>query len=659
MAEAGVASRAMGRIPAGVWAVLAAAAVATSLLLMPGAARPDRDAPIDGFAPASIAAERDIERRIARFPSTRRIDADHRYLTAEPHVAGSPRDRLLAEWTRDQWIAAGLDSVEIVEHHVLLPYPRSASVEMTSPPPSRADARFGGHVVWHATLRERATDSIAFHAYGASGDVTAAVVSAGTGTPAEFDRLAARGVDLHGKIVLVHYADQYSYRGYTVYLAQQRGAAAVLMYADAADAGIQRGGVGFDFLVPGDPLTPGWSSMPGAPRLPPADAPALPSIMSVPIATGDARVILDALRRGEVTLRVHVENDDAIRPVWTVVGRIDGATHPDQWVIAGNHRDAWVYGGVDPSSGSAVLMEMARTLGALVKSGARPKRTILLTSWDAEEFAMTSSTEWGEQHETELREKAVAYLNVDAAVSGPTFSARAVPSLASLVASTAGVAESSVETRIGAGSDYSVFLNFVGVPIVDLRFEGPYRVYHSAFDTHDWVSRIDPGFLRHAQLTRIWTSLAVRLANADLLPLDQVRYASRIGGFLSDVERRRGAPLELASSALARFQAAATRHAAAAATALSGGDAAALELINRALMDIERAFTDPAGLEGRPWYRHQLYAPAFTYAPEVLPLLSEAIDARDPIRVAEAERRLAAALDRAARALAPSGTEGS
>src|SRR5258705_389863 len=379
---AGLASRAMRRIPAGLWAVLAGAAAGTSPLLMPGAPRPDPETPIDGFAPATLAAQ--------------------------------------------------------------------------------------------------------------------------------------RGVDLRGKIVLVRYADQYSYRGYIVYLAQQRGAAAVLMYADAADAGIQRGGVGFDFLAPGDPLTPGWTSTPGARRLAPADAPALPAIMSVPIATGDAHVILDALRGGEVTLRVRVENDDAIRPVWTVIGRLDGATHPDQWVIAGNHRDAWVYGGVDPSSGSAVLMEMARTLGALVKSGARPKRTILLASWDAEEFAITSSTEWGEEHELELREKAVAYLNVDAAVSGATFSARAVPSLAHLVASTAAVADSSFDTRIGAGSDYTVFLNFVGVPIVDMGFEGPYSVYHSTFDTHDWVARVDPGFRRHAQLTRIWAALATLLAHADL-----------------------------------------------------------------------------------------------------------------------------------------------
>src|SRR3989441_6990088 len=150
-------------------------------------------------------------------------------------------------------------------------------------------------------------------------------------------------------------------------------------------------------------------------------------------------------------------------------------------------------------------MELARTLGSLVKSGARPKRTILLASWDAEEFAVTSSTEWGEQHELELREKAVAYLNVDAAVSGPAFSARAIPSLARLVSTTAGVAESAIDTRIGAGSDYTVFLDFIGVPIVDMRFQGPYGVYHSAYDTHDWVARFaDPGFLRHAALTRIW-----------------------------------------------------------------------------------------------------------------------------------------------------------
>src|SRR5438067_5041369 len=277
------------------------------------------------------------------------------------------------------------------------------------------------------------------------------------------------------------------------------------MYADPNDAGsargpvfprgpwgpddrIQRGGVGFDFLVPGDPLTPGWPSTRDARRVSRADASSLPKIPSVPISTRDAQALLDLVRRGDPPrVHVHVANDEAVRPVWTVIGRINGSTHPDQWVIAGNHRDAWVYGGVDPSSGSAVLMELARTLGSLARNGARPRRSIVLASWDAEEFALTSSTEWGEEHERELRGKAVAYLNVDAAVSGPNFSARAVPSLSRAVASAADVAESSIDTRIGSGSDYTVFLNFIGVPIVDMRFEGPYGVYHSVYDTHEWV----------------------------------------------------------------------------------------------------------------------------------------------------------------------------
>ena len=653
------------RLSAGVWATVAGAAAGTALLLVARPADPERQAPIEGFAPAHVAAQHEVEQRIARFPSARRLEADHRFLTAEPHIAGSPRDRLLAEWTRDRWIAAGLDSVEIVEHDVLLPYPLDASIEMV-----------GSHP-WHATLREHAEEPLAFHAYGASGDVTALVVAAGTGTPGDFDRLASRGVDVRGKIVLVRYSIPYSYRGYKVYLAQQRGAAAILMYADPADAGtargpaypagpwgpderIQRGGVGFEFLTPGDPVTPGWPSTPGARRLAPADAPALPTIPSVPISTRDAHTILDALRGGVVTLHVRVANDEAIRPIWTVIGRVNGAAYPDEWVIAGNHRDAWAYGGVDPSSGSAVLMEMARALGSLLKSGARPKRTILLASWDAEEFALTSSTEWSEQHELELREKAIAYLNVDAAVSGPTFSARAVPSLARLVASTAGVSDSAVDTRIGAGSDYTPFLNFVGVPIVDMRFQGPYGVYHSVYDTHDWVSRFaDPGFFRHAELTRIWTSLATRLANADLLPLDQVRYARRIGDFLAEVEGRWGARLGEASNALARFDAAAVRHGEAASLALEEDNQAALDVINRALMGVEPSFIDQAGLDGRPWYRHLLFAPTFGYEPEVLPGLSEAVGSRNRTRVAEEQRRLAAALDRAARTLAfPTTVEG-
>jgi N-acetylated-alpha-linked acidic dipeptidase len=645
-------------IPAGAWATVAGGIAATSLLLA-RPVHPGLNAPIDGFSTAHLAAQQASERTVARFPSTRRIEADHRFLTAEPHPAGSARDRVLAEWTRNQWLAAGLDDVQIVEHRVLLPNAREARVEMVAPRR------------WTATLRERPDDPLAFHAYGASGDLTAAVVDAGVGAPSDFDRLAATGIDVRGKIVLVRHAVPYTYRGYVVYVAQQRGAAAVLMYARASDDGsvrgpaypagpwapderIQRGSVGFDFIAPGDPLTPGQPSQPGTARVTQRDAPSIPSIMSVPISTRDARTIVDALQEGEVTLRVRVENDDAIRPVWTVIGRVNGSVFPDEWVIAGNHRDAWLYGGVDPSSGSAVMMEMARALGSLARNGMRPKRTIILASWDAEEFALTSSTEWGEQHERELRKKAIAYLNVDGAVSGSDFFARAVPSLAHLVAESAGVPDSSVDTRIGAGSDYTVFLNFVGIPVVDMRFQGSYGVYHSAYDTHDWVSRFaDPGFLRHAALTRIWAVIVLRLANADLLPLDAMRYAARIGEFLDEITGLGGVRLDGVAAALSRFETAARAHATASREALERNDEYALRAANRALMDVEPAFLDDAGLRGRPWYRHLIYAPAFTYQPQVLPGISEAIEAHIPAHLIEEQRRLAAALDRAAAALQP------
>ena len=672
------------RACAGFWTTLAGTIAGVIVLLVARPARPGLTTPLQGFSATSVAAQHTIEQRIARFPSTRRLEADHRFLTAEPHVAGTARDRLLAEWTRDQWLAAGLDSVEIVEHDVLLPYPGDISIDMIEPHP------------WRSTLREGDEAAVAFHAYSASGDVTAPLVFAGSGSPSDFDWLADRGVDVRGKIVLIRYSVPYSYRGYKVLTAQQRGAAAVLMYSDPVDEGdarsptypagqrgpddhVQRGAVGFDFLTPGDPLTPGWASTPGARRLSRDAAEVLPDILSVPISARDAHVILQALGgpasprswRGALDssyhigpgalLRVRVTSNEAVRPIWTVIGRITGSAYPDQWVIAGNHRDAWVFGGVDPSSGSSVLMETARALGSLARSGLRPARTIVLASWDAEEFSLTSSTEWGEEHEHELREKAVAYLNADAAVSGSTFSALAVPALAGLVSSVAGVPDTAIRTRVGGGSDYTVFLNFLGVPIVDLRFEGSYGVYHSAYDNHDWVSRFaDPGFLRHAELTRIWATLTMRLANADVLPFDELRYASRIGEFLADVQRRwrgkaRGTSTDLmiARAALARFAAAADAGLQRSSEALRRGDRPAIDAINRGLMRVEAALLDPAGLEGRPWYRHQVFAPAFTYEPKLLPGLSEAIDSGDTARVAEQERRFAAALDRAADVLAP------
>jgi N-acetylated-alpha-linked acidic dipeptidase len=670
---------------------------------------PQSPSPIYGFASQSVAAQRALESRFQQSVEADRIRDFHKEYAAKPHMAGTPRDRELAEWTRDRWREYGLEDVEMTEHEVLLPYPEDVTVEMAAPKP------------WRASMKEEAIPGdeytqadvgLPYHAYSASGDVTAPVVYAGSGNPADYDWLNSKGIDVRGKIALVRYSVPYSYRGFKALTAQQRGAAGILIYSDPADDGfkkgkvypdgpwgpeshIQSGGIVFDFMVPGDPLTPGWASVPGAKRIAASESVALPKIMSAPLSWKDAQVILRALEgpeapkawqgaglpqpyragAGPATVRLRLKMDDRVRPIWTVTGKIRGREEPESLVIAGNHRDAWMYGGVDPSSGSAALMELARTLGGLAKAGARPRRTILLASWDAEEFTLTSSTEWGEQHERELREHAVAYLNVDSAASGPNFGAAAVPALNRLIGEVAaevrdpaaripivaawraraqkargtlptGGGGELVNNKLGSGSDYTVFLNFLGVPIADLSFDGPYGVYHSVYDNHYWVARIgDPGFRYHAAMVRVWGLLALRLANADVLPLDYAAYAARIREFIDAVDRRYATELTPARAAADRLAAAASAAATEMEVVRSNGSAAG---INRRLMAAERAFLDPEGIPGRPWYRHQIYAPKFTYAPELLPAVAEAVQNGNAADVARQAKRLASALDRVA-----------
>jgi len=473
---------------------------------------------IYGFTARSAAAERAVERRFLSLPSSERARDDHAFLTAEQHVAGTPRDRALAEWVRDRWREYGLEQIEIIEHDVMLSTPIEVTVEMTAP------RRFRAAMTENAVVGDPFTAhdiGVAYHAYSASGEVTAPLVYANSGSPSDYAWLADHGVDVRGKIVLVRYSVPYSYRGFKALAAEERCAAGILIYSDPAEDGftrgktypdgpwgpeshIQRGGIVYDFRVPGDPLTPGWASVPGAKRIAASDAISLPKIMSAPLSWKDARPILEALggaeapaswqgglpiayRVGDNTTRVHmrVRMDEGVRPIWTVTGKIAGSTAPEDLVVVGNHRDAWVFGGVDPSSGTAAMMELARSLGALAKQGLRPKRTIVFENWDAEEFALTSSTEWGEQHAHELGEHAVAYLNVDSAVSGREFRMTAAPALNRVAFQSArDVLDlrsdewQSVTNRLGSGSDYTVFLNFLGVPIADLSFTGSYGVYH-------------------------------------------------------------------------------------------------------------------------------------------------------------------------------------
>jgi N-acetylated-alpha-linked acidic dipeptidase len=680
-----------------------------------------------GFTRDGSVAERRLEQEFLALPNTARLIDVHKFLTAKPHVAGSPRDKELADWTARRFSEAGLEDVQITTHDVLLPWPLEVSVEMTAPRSWRAELReepVPGDSYSQGSAEEV---GIPHHAFSASGEVAAEVVYAGSGNPADYDWLSSKGIDIRGRIALVRYSVPYSYRGFKALTAQQRGAAGILIYSDPADDGegkgkvypdgpwgppshIQRGGIVYDFLVPGDPLTPGWASTPDAKRIDRSTAVSLPRIISAPLSNKDARVILEALGGqpapkqwqgglpftyrtgpGPATVKLRVRSDDQIRPIWTVTGRITGSEHPDQLVIVGNHRDAWVYGGVDPSSGSAALMELVNSLGHLARSGWRPKRTIVFASWDAEEFTLTSSTEWGEEHRDKLQDHTVAYLNVDSAASGPQFAAAAVPSLNRLLedvtqvvrdprlripiaaasrerhsrergALPIGNGDGLVNNRLGSGSDYTVFLNHLGVPIADLSFDGPYGVYHSMYDNHHWVSRIgDPGFLYHAALVKVWGLATLRLANADAIPLEPATYATRLREFLKELRRRPDllrtkdpqlhSAIDDMDAAIEGLRDAAAGFDARRNSAIERANRDELLRLNRQLLRFERAFLSNDGIPGRPWYRHLVYAPKYTYAPEIFPGVVEGLEAKDLSRSTEQARRISAAVRRASAVL--------
>jgi len=449
---------------------------------------------------------------------------------------------------------------------------------------------------------------------------------------------------------------------------------------------IQRGAITYDFLVPGDPLTPGWASAPGAKRIPVDQAVSVPKIMAVPLSWRDAKPLLEQMdgprapkqwqggipvvyRMGgeRVRVRVKAEMDTGIKANYVVEARIRGSEFPDEWVILGNHRDAWEFGGVDPSSGTASMLELSRALGELKRQGSRPKRTLVICSWDGEEYALTGSTEWGEQFADELKQKAVAYLNVDSSASGPNFQGDAVASLAPLlVEATRGLQDPSgkplleawrasrqtekkskrplrddelPDTRIGSGSDHTVFLNFLGIPTVGLHFDGPYGVYHSMYDNFYWMNQFgDPGYKYHRLTAQLWGVLALRLANADLLPFDFDTYGDHIRQFVTELGARTNilgskskVNLDALRDRISEFQIAGRDFNRAVAAALASGQLspAAVASINRQIMEVERNWLDAAGIPGRPWFKHTLYAARYTYAHLELPGLTEAVEKRD------------------------------
>ncbi len=687
-----------------------------------------------------------------------------RTLTEEPHVAGTPADYRTAVYVRDSLRSWGWKA-ELEEFDVLLNYPvvrdadgkspKTPSLEILRPDPVELSV--------NETQNPKDKDSAApdswpaFHGYGVSGTAAGQVVYVNYGRPEDFDELANLGVNVRDKIVLARYGRLF--RGLKVREAQKRGAKGILIYSDPADDGfargdvypdgpfrpssaIQRGSVQFLSYGPGDPSTPGTPSLPGAVRLPihprfgfPLDPEevktweektglrrldAFAAIPALPISYGAAEAILKRLSGpnvpaewqgglplayhagpGPVEVRFSTEQEYAIRKIWNVIGRLEGREEPDQLIMIGNHRDAWTYGAVDPSSGTAATMEMCRVLGKAYGEGWRPRRTLVYASWDGEEYGLVGSTEHAEKHASALTSSVALMLNVDSAVSGTTLDLEGIPSLRNLLLDSAatvtdprtsislketwlkneraawenrpvvpasgfwdetrpdpaGLAlrESRTETfepklgDLGSGSDYTAFVDHLGIPAMDVNFSGRYGVYHSTYDNFYWMEKFgDPEFVQHATAAKLYTAIVHEASARPVLPLRFRPYATALRGYVDEIrsitirknrtaERDAKKPFEIQglhelANAVNTFrkEAEATDSVL---DELSQNEVpnGRLKEINLALAQVERAFLHPAGLPGRPWYKHTIFAPGLTtgYAAWPLPGLRQAVIGSD------------------------------
>jgi N-acetylated-alpha-linked acidic dipeptidase len=674
---------------------------ATILYLLLG-----QSAPL-GFFPGEAVKVLEAERFLLTIPSPESFGAHLLYLTEEPHPAGSTRNLELADYVRSRFVEYGLEEVHFHDTPALYSYGRDASVDIVSPVELSLKLKEDSHPEDKDSYLYSKPGVVPYHEYAASGEVTAEVVYANGGSPEDFARLREMGVDVRGKIVLMRYSNPYSYRGYKVHLAETGGAAAAIIYSDPADDGyargetyprgpwgpashIQWGSIVYDWLGYGTvPFTFHWKQSPDGSWVegPERDR-QLPRIPSMPMSHEDASEILSRLAGpavprewqgalpftyhvgpGPVTLRLRVRNEDRIGLMRNVMGKIPGSEEPEKWIVVGNHRDAWSHGAVDPSSGTAALLETARALGAAASQGFRPRRTIVFANWDAEEDLLGGSTSWAVDFREKLRRDGVLYVNLDSAASGPDFSGGATPALADYLRdvsryvphpsaptfydawrSRTPSSEPEVGTIVGA-TDYTAFQENIGMSVIDLSSNGPYGVYHSQYDNYFWLSRIaDPGFLQNAALSRFLAVLLYRSANVDILPMRYSAYARAVLVHLDEVEKKaspaREIRLSAAREAARSWEEKASALEARVAERLASGPAVSPERrarVNQLLMDVERTLTEESGLKSRPFFKHLIYAPQPTYRDEVLPRIWEAIDAGAWSEIEAYERELVAA----------------
>jgi len=683
-----------------------------------------------GFLPDEVSAQHEREKTFRAVPDPERLREYMRVITEEPHHAGSPGSRQVAHYMVEQFLSWGLEA-RIEEHEALMPVPVERIVELVEP------TRFRLSLEEPEIAQDKDSGDAGalptYNAYSADGNVTAELVYVNYGIPEDYERLEELGIEVAGKIVIAKYGR--SWRGIKPKLAWEHGAVGCIIYSDPKEDGYyqgevypdgpfrpafgaQRGSVMDMPVYPGDPLTPGWGSEPGARKLNRADAPTILKIPVLPISYADAQPLLDALegpvapedwrgalpityRIGPGPARVHMKLsfDWQTRPLYNVIVRIDGTDFPDQWVLHGNHHDAWVNGAADPTSGTVALMETARGLAELLRQGWRPKRTIILAAWDGEEWGLLGSTEWGEKHAEELRANAVAYINTDSTnrgwlsaggshslqqfvnevardVPGPRGGGSVREELLAHRLETAqdDEARAAVESSkgfpisaLGSGSDYTVFLDHLTVASLNLGFGGDSSssgVYHSKYDSFDWYTRFsDTDFAHVRALSQTVGTSILRLADATVLPFNFVDYANTIATYLEEIEmlyqsfdEPPSLDLEPIREALARLEIAGSAYELSL-RRLDKTDSATVRdrigdvaRLNRLLFTSERALASRVGLPQRDWFKHLIYAPGLYtgYGVKTLPGIRESIEQEEWNQVVAFVTSVSEALERLA-----------
>ncbi len=690
--------------------------------------------PITGFDADGAKKQSELENQFDSYLKAENLDAWMKRLSARPHHLGSAYGKQNAEYMRDLFKSWGYDA-SIETYKVLFPTPKTRLLELNGP------VKFTAKLSEPA-LKEDATSGQSseqlpvYNCWSPDGDVTGELVFVNYGVPDDYEELERLGIDVKGKIVIAKYGG--SWRGIKPKVAQEHGAIGCIIYSDPKEDGYYRGdvypkgayknkngaqrGSVLDMpIYPGDPLTPGVGATENATRLKREDAPNLLKIPVIPISYSDAQPFLESLGgpvaperwRGALPITYHVgpsvikahlklQFDWNMVDCHNVIAKLQGSELPDQWVIRGNHHDAWVNGANDPISGMVALMEEARAVGELVKAGYKPKRTIIYCGWDGEEPSLIGSTEWAEHHEIELKEKVVAYINTDGNGRGffdaegshtletmmgevgrdvmdPQYEISIGERRKSQLAANASNIKSKKEIlarksltigALGSGSDYSPFIQHLGVPCLNLGFGGENGggEYHSIYDSYDHYVRFkDPKFAYGVALAKAAGRATLRLTNADVLPFDYKAFHKTLNGYLTEIvtlletlrentevenmmvnEKRyvqaadptktyvppaakEAVPFLNFSSlqnAVANLEKSAARFSELLAANPKPNN---LQKINQILFQSEQKLLNDKGLPRRAWYQHTIYAPGFYtgYGVKTLPGVREAIEQRN------------------------------